>query len=80
MKIDQYLTCLVGLPGIEPGPHPPHGCILPLYDSPFYGLIVSYFDLFKPISSRASDSAEIQEEVACHIEAERSPLRGTWRQ
>ena len=25
---------LVGLPGIEPGPHPPHGCILPLYYSP----------------------------------------------
>ncbi len=25
---------LVGLPGIEPGSHPPQGCILPLYYSP----------------------------------------------
>ena len=26
---------LVGVPGIEPEPHPPHGCILPLYYTPF---------------------------------------------
>ena len=25
---------LVGVPGIEPEPHPPHGCILPLYYTP----------------------------------------------
>lgn len=24
----------VGLPGIEPGLHPPQGCVMPLYDSP----------------------------------------------
>ena len=32
----QYLLCLhlVGLPGIEPGSHAPHACILPLYYSP----------------------------------------------
>ena len=32
----QYLLRLhlVGLPGIEPGSHAPHACILPLYYSP----------------------------------------------
>ena len=29
------LHCVsVGLPGIEPGLHPPHGCVLPVYHSP----------------------------------------------
>ncbi len=26
----------VGLPGIEPGLHPPHGRVLPVYYSPIY--------------------------------------------
>ncbi len=28
------LSFFVGLPGVEPGSHPPQGCILPLYYSP----------------------------------------------
>ena len=28
----------VGPPGIEPGLHPPHGCVLPVYYGPFVSM------------------------------------------
>ena len=41
---------LVGLPGIEPGLHPPHGRVLPVYYSPNMWILpgnVEFFELGK---------------------------------
>ena len=44
------LTCLelVGLPGVEPGLHPPHGCVLPSYSSPFF--IIFPYSIFQSLN------------------------------
>lgn len=47
---------MVGLPGIEPGLHAPHACILPLYDSPLEAIlqkrILAYsLNIFYPFPS-----------------------------
>ena len=42
---------LVGLPGIEPGLHAPHACVLPVYYSP-PSLAVASFDGPKPAARK----------------------------